>query len=306
MHPLLRASALFASLALSAHAQTTTVLFADDFTTTGQSDDVNSEYTAGRQSGTLGNLQYRQGNGGLFSTITGTVANEASNGFLTQIGNASGVGKLWTVGGSFSIGSVSPEYNFAVNPGAGGYLSISFTLDPIIGSAGTSGEWAAITVGASDNSNFGATGSGARGQGILSTEAHFGILFRDNGEYQAFDGNTNVSTAPYTATPTTVTTHLIELRISDTDGNPFDGSGDTSISVFANGSLAYSYTKTGGGYTDNFITIQGFQNAGGFGISAVDDLQIATVSAVPEPSSFALLAGGATLLAAGFRRRGRR
>lgn len=94
MHPFLRFPALFTVVALSAHAQVTTVLFSDNFSTSAQSDDVNSQYTAGRQSGTLGNLPYRQGNGGIAATLAGTIANEASAGFKTQIGNASGPGTL--------------------------------------------------------------------------------------------------------------------------------------------------------------------------------------------------------------------
>ena len=309
MHPLLRASALFASLALSAHAQTTTVLFADTFATTGQSDDVNSQYTAGRQSGALGNLQYRQGNGSFGTTITGTVANEASTGYKTQIGNASGPGTLWLVGGqpAVSFGGVSPEHNFTENGGVGGYLSISFTLDPNVGAAGTTASWGAITLGSADHASFGASGSGARGQSINTSAAHFGFLFRDNGAFQAFDGGTTlVSNGTYDATPTVGTTHSVELRITGlVDGNPWDGSGDARIDVYADGSIAYTYTKTGG-YTSNFITLQGEGDPNSLIISQFDNFQIATVSAVPEPSSFALLAGGAMMLAVGFRRRGRR
>ena len=309
MHPLLRASALFASFALSAQAQVTTVLFADNFTTTGQSDDVNSQYTAGRQSGTLGNLQYRQGNGAFGATITGTVANEASTGYKTQIGNASGPGTLWLVGGqpSFSFGSVSPEHNFTENGGVGGYLSISFTIDPNNAAAGTTASWAAITLGAADNSNFGASGSGARGQTINTSAAHFGILFRDNGGFQAFDGSTTIAgSGTYDATPTVGTTHSIEIRVTGlVDGNPWDGSGDAQIDVYADNSIAYTYTKVGG-YTSNFITLQGEGDPNSLIISQLDNLQVSTFSTVPEPSSCALAAGGAIMLLALVRRRPRR
>jgi hypothetical protein len=308
MHSSFRFTALFAALALSAHAQVTTILFSDNFSTTGQSDDVNSQYTAGRQSGTLGTFQYRQGNGAVGGTIAGTIANEGSNGFKTQIGNASGPGTLWLVGGNAAntIGSISPEQNFTANPGLGGYLSISFTVNPVTASAGTSADWAAITLGAADNASFGSSGSGARGQGIISSAAHFGILFRDNGGYQAFDGSANVSTGTYSSSPTTILTHSIELRVSGLgDGNPWDGSGDAQIGVYADGSLAYTFIKTGG-YTNNYVTLQALGGSSGFSISQFDDLQIATVSAVPEPSSYALAAGGAMLLLTLARRRARR
>lgn len=294
------ATLLIASCIALASPASAAVLFFDDFTTSGQSDDVNSQYTAGRQSGTLGNLQYRQGNGNFGATITGTVANEAGNGFKTQIGNAGGPGKLWVVGGSpsTSFGSVSPEHNFTENAGVGSYTSISFTLDPVTGSAGTDASWAAITLGAGDNSNFGASGSGARGQSVNTAASHFGILFRDNGAFQAFDGSALASSGVYDATPTVGTTHDIELRITGlADGNAWDGLGDAQIDIYAGGSLFYTYTKTGG-YTDNFITLQGEGDGGGLSISQFDNFQVAVI---PEPGT--ALLGGLGLLALMRRRR---
>lgn len=282
-------------LACLAHTSSATVVFLDDFTTTGQSDDVNFQYTGGRQSGTLGNLQYRQGNGNFGGTITGTIPNEASNSYKTQVSNASGPGTLWVVGGGpgFSFSSVSPEANFNTNPGLGGFMSVSFTLNPVTGSNGTSADWGAITIGAGDNSNFGASGTGARGQSINTAASHFGILFRDNGEFQAFDGATQVSvgTTFYDTTPTTPLAHTVELRISDVvDGNPWDGVNDALIDVYADGSASpvFSFTKTGG-YTSNFITLQGFGASAGLSISQFDDF---TVSVIPEPASTVMGLGG--------------
>jgi hypothetical protein len=274
------------------------VLFADNFNTSAQSDDVNFEYSGGRQSGNLGPLQYRQGNGSLFSTVTGTITNEGANGFKTQIGNSGAPGTLFLAGDSFTIGSVSPEHNFNVNPGSGGYLSISFSLDAVIGNT-TSGDWGAITVGASDNASFGSAGSGARGQGILSTAANFGILFESDGGFQAFDGGTGVGSGTYTGTPGGMTD--FEIRITGlTDGNPWDGVNDSLIEVYASGGASpfYSFTKTGG-YTDNFVTLEALGSSGGFSISTFDNLQIATV---PEPGT-AILLLGCTSLFAGLRRR---
>ncbi|BCU78380.1 PEP-CTERM sorting domain-containing protein [Luteolibacter sp. LG18] len=288
---LTKATLLSATLASLLQPASAALVFMDDFSTTGQSDDVNFQYTAGRQTGDVGNLQYRQGNGALAGTITGTIANEAANGFKTQIGNAGGPGTLWVVGGNpaQAVGSVSPEHNFTESGGVGGYLSISFTLDPVTGSAGTSGDWGAITLGAGDNASFGASGSGARGQGIISSAAHFGILFRDNGQFQAFDGSAQVGGAVYDATPATPTSHTIELRITGVgDGNPWDGSGDALIDVYADGGASpfYSFTKTGG-YTSNYLTLQGFGGGSGNTISQFDNLRVETV---PEPSA-GLLAG---------------
>jgi len=89
---------------------------------------------------------------------------------------------------------------------------------------------------------------------------HFGILFRAAGTLQAFDGSGTVSPDPEPVYSTYLpgTTNHIDIIITDLDGNPFDGNGDTVIDVYANGSPSpvWSYTKTGG-YAHNFINVQG-------------------------------------------------
>jgi hypothetical protein len=296
MNKPIRTSFLLAALSFAPSAGAA-VLFADTFDTSAQNDDVNFESGSGRQSGSLGNLQYRQGNGSLFSTINGTIANEGSEGFKTQIGNSSAPGTLFLAGNSFTIGSVSPEANFNVNPGAGGYLSISFSLDSVIGN-NTSGDWGAITIGAGDNASFGSSGSGARGQGILSTATNFGMLFESDGGFQAFNGGTGIGSGTYTGTPGGM--FDFELRVTGlTDGNPWDGVNGSLVEVFVNGggSPFFTYTKTGG-YLDNFVTMQALGSSGGFSISTFDNLKIATV---PEPGAVSLLGG--MLILAGLRRR---
>jgi hypothetical protein len=284
------------------------ILFSDNFTTSGQSNDINFEHTGGRQSGTLGTIQWRQGVGNIGANISGAFTNESFGGYQTQIGNAGGPGKLWLVGAGSAgdgdqVATASPEFNFNVNAGVGGYLSIRFELDPVTGAAGTNGDWGAITIGSSDRSNYGVSGSGARGQDITNAAVGFGVLLRDNGGYQAFSGGAGVGSGTYSATPATPTTHAIELRIYGVgDGNAFDGSGDASIELHADGSIAATFTRAGG-FTDNFITLMGY--SGGFQINAFDNFQVEAVPAVPEPSSFALLAGMAALSIGASRRRRR-
>jgi hypothetical protein len=284
------------------------ILFSDSFATPGQSNDINFEYTGGRQSGTLGAIQWRQGVGNIGANISGSFANESFGGYQTQIGNAGGPGKLWLVGAGSAgdgdqVATASPEFNFNVNAGAGGYLAIRFELDPVTGAAGTNADWGAITIGSSDRSNYGVSGSGARGQDITNASVGFGVLFRDNGGYQAFSGGAGIGSGTYSATPASPTTHAIELRVYGVgDGNAFDGTGDANVELWADGSVAASFTRTGG-FTNNFITLMGY--SGGFQIHAFDNFQVEAVAAVPEPASFALLAGVAALSLGASRRRRR-
>ena len=78
---------------------------------------------------------------------------------------------------------------------------------------------------------------------------------------QAFNGNALVANGPNWATAGDYSGQLHHFDIVLTgpgDGNPFDGSGDTQIDVYADnaGTPFYSTTITGG-YTDNFISFQG-------------------------------------------------
>jgi hypothetical protein len=73
-----------------------------------------------------------------------------------------------------------------------------------------------------------------------------------------------------------------------TDGNPFDVSGETLISIIADGNEIYSFTKTGGGYADNFM------NFHVSGVAGFDNLVIAQL--IPEPSRMLLLGTGSLVL----------
>jgi hypothetical protein len=107
--------------------------------------------------------------------------------------------------------------------------------------------------------------------------------------------------------------HHFDYVCSDpTDGNPFDGVGQTTIDCYLDGSATpfYSYTKTGGGYANNYISVvtltndptddesapaphyTAWQNANWYGrgqsyYSYWDNL---TVSQIPEPSTWVLWA----------------
>jgi Ca2+-binding RTX toxin-like protein len=105
---------------------------------------------------------------------------------------------------------------------------------------------------------------------------------------RAFDGNQDI-----TGTSTdwgqllfnpTFFSFFLELT-DPTDGNPFDGIGQTNIDVYAAGlgsmfgvpgerNLVYSYVKGNGGYDNNYM------NFNGFGLSAIDNLSIERMGSV--------------------------
>ena len=229
------------------------VLFSDDFNTSGQSDDVNSEYSAGRQAGSLAPLQHYQGQDG-----SGTIADESSNGWRTQVNN-DGNDTLWLVGNNCSS-SISPDYNFNLNLATGEYISVSFALDP------ADADWGAITIGASDNSSFGSSGSGARGQFINDSGAHFGFLLANDGSWQAFNGSTQITNGTQTISGAAT----IDLRVGGVDGAAFawDGS-DVDIQVLINGTNVFDQVLTNS-FTDNYITLQGYGSS--WAIHVFDDL----------------------------------
>lgn len=239
------------------------VLLLDDFDTAANTEDVNGEID--RQTGTLAGTRYLQGHGTYDQPIRGSAADESANAWQTQVNN-SDHDTLWLVGTNGSdTASVSPDHNFNADPGAGKHLSIRFDLNP------GDTDWGGITVGASDNAEFGASGTGARGQFINTAATHFGFLIRGSGEWQAFDGSKQVAGGAVSAVPGNA---HIEVRISGTNGdeNPFDADGDALVEVRVNDVLVCSHTQEGG-YADNFITLQGFSWV--WSVHAFDNLQIA-------------------------------
>ena len=86
----------------------------------------------------------------------------------------------------------------------------------------------------------------------------------------------------------------VQIDIDDPgDGNPWDGSGSTKIDVYVtngtnpNGGFVGSYTKGGGGYVNNFLTLEGSREfvGNGLGVHIVDNLTV--FSAVPESTAIA-------------------
>ena len=225
------------------------------------------------------NLAARQG--GLLTTGGGTIPWVAVNN--TQVGNGTGGidGGNYLLN-AFGNGRSALDYNFNGSASAGG-LAVSFDLAPNSVANPDATLWEAVNIGQS---------SANKNDGINDPHSHFGILFRGNGLLQAFDGNTVLTPVEPIWSETAQTNGLtrIELIAQDpTDGNPFDGVGQTDISVYAGGILRYSFSKTGGGYADNYL------NFSAANIGGVDNLMVAQL--VPEPGSLGLLALTGGLLA---------
>ena len=187
-----------------------------------------------------------------------------------QVGNATGgidAGNYLLT--AFGTGNAALNHNFNGAESAGGF-SISFDLAPDIG-AQAAGNWSAIALGQSAADKSGA---------VDGAHSHFGVRFRGNtGTLQAFDGATILTTPTeptWGSTGVTVQLHHFELLITDpVDSNPFDGIGETRIEVFADGISRYIFTKTGGGYAQNFLNFQSSH------IGGIDNLVVAKLNATP-------------------------
>lgn len=257
-------------------------VFFDSFDVTAGSFNLSSEAGSPRQGGPLVPVSYLQN----------------VNDYHTQL---LGAGPLQLAGdGGFPAPGqtmASPNYNF-VGSVAGGLIlgkCITLTMDAgaFVGGNATSYVTAGVSVGA----NAGLTADDA-------AAPHFGIRFvEDNfsglGSFaQMYDGATlvgNLIAHPAGSGP-------IDLRldIDDAiDGNPWDGVGSTTIDVTVNGTPIFSYTKGGGGYSSNFITMMGTPDFAGFDL-ATHTFENLTVYAapLPEPTGFALLLAGVLGLSA--------
>ncbi len=248
----LLAGVLMAGAAVQAASPT--VLLLDTFNAaTPNINDLNTDLT--RQSGTL-------------APITYTMAGGPGN-YGHQLQNMNAPDQLLVA--DFPQSTSSLDHNFNGVTSAGG-LVISFDLDSMPSVyGGTSDNWGCLNLGMGQADQLANVNQGV---------SHFGILFRAAGTIQAFDGGAVVSGAsePVYSTRPPGTTNHIDIVITDSDGNPFDGAGNTIIEVFANGGPlpVYTFTKVGG-YANNYINVQGSFRA------HFDNLQVAQLPADRAP-----------------------
>ncbi len=246
--------------------------------------------------------------------LTPTYPTSQGTDFRDQILGAPTNGYLQLTGDNYTpvvspnsngIATLAPFYNFDGFTTGGEVLGkqIQFTLDMFTNTPGSNSySHAAFTVGSLATNGLSGraeSGTAAAGFSVRFVEDQFGAT--PNGNFiQFYDGVTLV--ANLLANPAGAGTMTVILDINDTDGNPWDGLGATTIDVTVNSTVVGSYTKTGGGYTDNVMTMEGSANFVGFGAGEhkFDNLQVFS-AAVPEPSASIL--GGLGALALLRRRR---
>jgi hypothetical protein len=185
----------------------------------------------------------------------------------------------------------SPNYNFVGSVGGdlilGKRISLTMNVGAFVGGNATSYVNAGVSIGA------------AAGLTLDDAAApHFAIRFvEDNfsglGAFaQAFDGSSLVGNL--IAHPAGNGPIDLQLDINDSvDGNPWDGVGSTTIDVSVAGTPIFSFTKGGGGYTSNFITMMGTPDFAGFDLAThhFDNLTV-FAAPIPEPTSLGLAALG--------------
>jgi hypothetical protein len=279
------AAALCTALSIStASAQYTPVWFDGYDISGGNPFDVNFEYTT-RQFGTLAPILY-----------TANTFNPANDYRHQLFGPGNGPLQLAGDGGSPAPAPtmVSPTFNFNGTVGAGIVgRQVSLSLDVgafILNNTGGSYVTAGLTVGSS--ASLAPVGSAGSGFGVLFVEDTYG----GGGNFiQLFDGNSWLGNF---ANPGGAGWANVQLNINDlSDNNPWDGIGSTTIDLFVNSLLVGSFTKGSGGYTDNFITLQGDRDFNGndLAVHLYDGLTV-YAAPVPEPSTFALAGLGCAAL----------
>ena len=249
-----------AAIIAASNASSAAILVFDNFdANTPNTNDLNVDIA--RQTGTLAPVTYTMAFG------------PGHYGHQLQNGNA--LNQLLVADFPNSTSSLNTNFNLDLSQGG---LRISFDVDsmPAVYNEPNDDHWGALNLGMSQAQQL---------TNVNGAEPHFGVLFRRNGNIQAFDGAADVTggLVPYSALTGAVVRH-VEVRLSDHDGNPFDGVGDTTIDVFGDinnfAEPVYTFTKIGG-YTDNYLNLQGSFRA------HIDNF---TVEQVPEPGSIGLLA----------------
>jgi hypothetical protein len=213
------------------------VLFQDNFSVSALSSDVNFENSLGRQNGSaVGVLSYSErvdtAAGGLFDDFT-------------QVNTPDGPGKLALNITDFVW--ATPNYNFT----DGGEFTLEFQVNPGANNAShDSDNWAAVVFGASNKGSF------------VNASDGMGILFRNDGRIQVFDGNVTVYGSDFT---NALPAGDLNIRIETKTAN-FKGISPAMSSMFVNGTQVQIGGGTNlnlskqAGFRNNYITFEGIGN----------------------------------------------
>lgn len=237
------------------------VVLEDNYNTSVESVDFNFEINTARQAGLVAGTSYSE---------DPLSAGPGGGDILTQVGVAGGNAVILVEAdlGAPSIW-VSPDHNFVESP----KFRINASLAPVITGVNPN-DWLALTFGSANQGDF------------VLDPGNVSLLLTGSGAVQVFDNGGLVAN---TAVPD-LTFHNVEI---DVVAPSFGVDAVVNITV-DNIPVLSNYTRTGG-FTDNFVTVSGFDTAGDF--EATTHLFDNLVISVPEPGcglwGWALCAGGA-------------
>lgn len=236
-------------------------VFLDTFETSTNSSDVNFE-NGERQGGTASVLGYLEDP----ATATGGALDA-----LTQVNNPDSPGALrLNPQPGKELVAVSPNHNFV----EGGDFTIQFEVqvglnDP----TGTSSDWAAVVFGAASQN------------ALVNASDGMGILFRNNGQVEVWDGTTRVYSGDGEY-PGGLPLRSIGVRIDVSTAN-FVGGSPATIRMIVNdrpvrlGSGAGLEHVKASGFRGNFITLEGYASQGNAWIHTFDNFSVSTTACVP-------------------------
>jgi hypothetical protein len=265
---------LLSSLAAgSLFAGETVPVWFDGYETSATALDVNFEYAARQGGFAVPYLANTRGGGAIAGDYHYQIIGPEDAGTILLLAGDGLAGEPWpdpTVGKAL----VSPDCNF--NAAVGEKMTISFDMDVFVndGDQGNNYVIGGIVLGASDPLTH--TESAAVGFGIRFVEDTFSGL----GPFiQLFDGNELVGNLIDNPAGNGLMHIVIDIE-DPTDDNPWDGVGETKISLTINETFVVDWTKADGGYTNNYITLEGSADFNGFGLAThhIDNLTVYPVS----------------------------
>ena len=204
---------------------------------------------------------------------------------LTVINSEWAPGKLSLFPGPASEWvAVSPDHNFAF----GSPFTIEFEVDAGVDDEdNASGDWAAIVFGATSKNSW-----------VISADG-FGILFRNNGDIQVFDGGDSIY-GGNGGFADGIPKDDLEVRI-EVEVDSFDGKSPATIRMFINEEAAVitadgatEYVKAAG-FRANFITMLGGAFGGNAWQHTFDNLKVSAAPAIDvSPTQMNAIAGDTT------------